>query len=158
MLKKVDPVYILTYDDNTILHIPIGTLLDKLSIDIWSDIHRYKDSFPEEFAIGKVSEEYVGWVRMPFNDKLLARFMKQYFVNSEIKLLCDFDCNIDDILYYDDVTYLCYGYDRIRVKSSEHKSSAKLFNSKGDIVEGNNLYSATIHKKYIHMTYRIYYR
>ena len=138
MLKKVEPVYILTFDDNTKLHIPIGTLLDKLSTDTWSDIHRYKDSFPDEFAIGKISETYAGWTQMPFDNKLLDRFLKQYFVNSEIKLLCDFDCSANDTLYTVD-SYVRYDGCTICVKLNKDKNGIQLCTYDSPIKIGRKL-------------------
>ena len=152
MLKKVDPVYLLTYADNTILHIPIGTLLDKLSADTWSDIHRYKNSFLDEFAIGKISETYVGWVKMPIDNKLLDKFLERYFVNSEIKLLCDFDCNANDALYIID-TYVKYNGRTIYVKLNKDKNGIQLCNWIGSNINRGEL---TTHQSVISVSERIY--
>ena len=152
MFKKVETVHIFTCDDNTELRIPIDTLLDKLSIDIWSDIHRYKDSFPEEFAIGKISEEYAGWTKMPIDNKLFDKFLERYFVNSEIKLLCDFDCNVNNTLYIVD-SYVRYDDWTICVTLNKEKNGIQLYAYDRPIINGGKL---TAHQPMRPENYRIY--
>lgn len=110
MIKKIETVHIIICDSNTELRIPTGTLLDKLSIDNWSDIHRYKYSTQFEFAIGKVSENYDGWIKMPCNNILVEKFMGQYITCPKIKLLCKFDNITNDTLYVSDSYIVCDTY------------------------------------------------
>lgn len=140
MLKRTELVQILIFSDNTELRIPIDTLLDKLSADTWSDIHRYKDSYPCEFAIGKISDKYDGWVQMPLDNNMLDRFIEHYFIDSKIKLLCNINANINDILYVTDSSCIWYDNWPIRIKSDENRKSALLHTDTFNIVNGKKIY------------------
>jgi len=62
-----------------ILKIPIGTLLDNIIIDLWSEITPYLDY--HQFALGKTTKSYPGYRKLTQNDFDIDKFFDCHWKN-----------------------------------------------------------------------------
>lgn len=75
--------------EKIILNFPVDTLLDNISIDLWSYIIRYLDL--KDYLIGDAKVSYIGYHPVTNEEFNMEKFKNYYFANDGIKFKAEYN-------------------------------------------------------------------